>query len=485
MPLSYTAPTAKLAVELSEVRSDAAQLAEMLGQQNSPLPENFPKDAVIEIATALIHLPEGTGRGCVRPLNEAQSQLATIRSQHIVHDDFLDSKSNSDYPPLFRGEPLDQKLRHLMSSVSTALQTANRLAVEERETSEPERGVSPPEDRSTAKLIERSLRTQSELEAEREELDAIKVPASREADTLRRRLTDALVLNWLGRGELRMPRIVSDRLRRIGDTLQSYPILLKQSAEMMSKGADVADYAYSKWHSLKTRIFQAGTATLREIAKDIIEYARRLEARRGKSSERGPAREIPFDFNLIAASGMIYAGTAPPEEWWPLIERLDLSSRRLKSLAPLRGLSNLKELGKLSVKVKDFDVLAELTSLRSLDLSGSKISDLEPVSHLHSLVKLRIEYTNVRDLGPLRALTSLTYISLGYSTIDLSPLANMPSLKAIDIYGNHDFDLRPLISNTNLEHIGIYSSEPQIPEELKGKINNKQYQFGGGWYRAY
>jgi len=86
MALSYVAPTPELAIELSEVRADAAALADVFSQLNAPLPKDFPKDAVIELATALHDLPDGTARGCLRPLNEAQSQLAAIRSQHIRHD---------------------------------------------------------------------------------------------------------------------------------------------------------------------------------------------------------------------------------------------------------------------------------------------------------------------------------------------------------------------------------------------------------------
>jgi hypothetical protein len=114
----------------------------------------------------------------------------------------------------------------LMSSVSTALQTANRLAAEEPEPEKPEAGLVPPNDASLEKLIENTSKAQSELEEERLELKALANPASQQADALKRRLTDAVILNQLGRGELRMPRIVSARLRRIGVALREYPKLL-------------------------------------------------------------------------------------------------------------------------------------------------------------------------------------------------------------------------------------------------------------------
>ena len=277
MALQYSVPPHDLAVELSEVRSDAAALVDFFKQLNSPLPENFPKAAVIEIANALNELPDGTARGCLRPLSESQSQLAAIRSQHILHEEHGAPGSEVAQPPL-RGEPIDQRLRNLMSSVSTALQTANRLAAEEWEPETPEAGVSPTNDETANSLVRQSTEAQKELEHERKEFDALRNIDSHKADTLRRRLTDALVLNWLARGELRMPRIVAARLRRIAAALREYPALLEQSAQLIGRGVDVAEYAYDKWHLLKERMFKAGTQTVREIADDFANYAKRLEA---------------------------------------------------------------------------------------------------------------------------------------------------------------------------------------------------------------
>lgn len=238
MALSYVAPTPELAIELSEVRADAAALVQVFVQLNAPLPDSFPKEAVIEVASALQQLPDGTAHGCLRPLNEVQSQLAAIRSQHIVHDDHSNLTSEQERPPLFRGEPVDQKLRALMSSVSTALQTANRLETEEPEPEKPEAAVEAPRALPIKPLIEESTKAQRELQEERLELDGVRTPTSRHADILRRTLTDALVLNWLGRGELLMRRIVPARLRRIGGTLREYPTLIRQAAEVISKGTE-------------------------------------------------------------------------------------------------------------------------------------------------------------------------------------------------------------------------------------------------------
>src|SRR5689334_19019267 len=161
MALEYGAPAPELAIELAEVRADASALAEVFSQLNAPLPKDFPKTAVIELAAAMRELPDGTARGCLRPLTETQSQLAAIRSQFIRHD-VPDEGWDTDNPPLFRGEPIDQRIRGLLSSVSTALQTANRLAAEDPEPEAPEAGVEPPSDTLTAQILERSSRGQRE-----------------------------------------------------------------------------------------------------------------------------------------------------------------------------------------------------------------------------------------------------------------------------------------------------------------------------------
>lgn len=322
MPLLYSAPTPELAVELGEVRADASALFEVFKKLNAPLPDTFPKTAVLDIAGALRELPDGTARGCLRPLTEAQAQLAAIRSQHIVHEDKDRLTWGEDGPPpLFRGEPIDQHLRNLMSSVSTALQSANRIAAEEPEPEEPQAGIQPSDTASTESVIRHSLDAQKELLDERHALDQIRAPDSAHADALRRQVTDALVLNWLGRGELRMPRIISARLRRIAISLRDYPRLLFQSANLMAKGADFADYAYDKWNSLNDRIFKVGTQTIREIADDISDFAKKLEVKRRGAP---PAQDDtpPPDFDIHRATELIHRGVAPPFEWRPFIRAI-------------------------------------------------------------------------------------------------------------------------------------------------------------------
>lgn len=455
--ISYTAPPAALATELSEVRTDAAALAEAFRQLNAPLPLDFPKAAVLELAAALSRLPDGTARGCLRPLNEAQAQLAVIRSQHILHDDLPASRAKEgDQPSLLRGELIDQKLRHLMSSVSTALQTANRLAAEESEPALPEPSVDSPNDASVMHLIEKSSKAQSELEQERSELDSLRTPMSERSDTLRRRLTDAIILNILGRGELRMPRIVAARLRRIGSALRDYPKLLQQAADAVAKGADVADYAYHKWHKLKERLFTAGTSTVREIAEDIINYAKRLEATRSRGRQSTLPPNPPADFDILEATRMIHEGKSPPASWKPYIDELPLGNRRLKTLSPLAGVTNLRMLDKVSVRVSDISPLASMSALRTINLSSTSVRDIQPLSGLTSLQYLNLNGTEVENLAPLAGLSLLRQLHLdGTNVKDLSSLVELQALEYLDLDGTKVEDLSPLASLSSLKTLRL------------------------------
>lgn len=491
MPLNYSAPSPELDVELNEVRSDAAALSELFKYLNTPLPDSFPKAAILELANGLQALPDGTARGCLRPLTEAQAQLATIRSQYVIHEVRTELRTSEAEPPLFRGEPLDQKLRNLMSSVSTALQTANRLGAEESDVETPEESVKPSSDAPTATLVQASINLQNELDQERQQLDAVRVRDSKRADTLRRRVTDVLVLNWLGRGELRMPRMVSARLRRLANSIREYPALIEQSADLIVKGSDVADYAFDKWHALKERIFKAGTQTIREIAEDVRRFAERLEPSLSADSEtakgKGRDRE-PLDpaVDLLSAEHMIARGETPPSEVIPYVtsfDKSDLEQRAIAALgqmtelrilrlkgspgiteiAPLAKLSSLQLLSLENTQIVEIEPLAKLSTLKTINLSGTKVRDIKPLEALFALQSIDLSRTQVRDLEPLLNLTALTALYLSNTPVsDLKPLANLSKLQTIDLLGTKVADLKPLIKLSAVRE--LYISDTMVSD---------------------
>jgi Leucine-rich repeat (LRR) protein len=464
---------------------------------------------MIEIVSGLRELPDGTARGCLRPLAEAQAQLATVRSEHIIHESPIDPESN--VPPLFRGELIDQRLRHLMSSVSTALQTAHRLSMEEPKPDAPEERIASPRDATTIRLIESSEALEKDASQSRNEFDIIRNPNSEHADTLRRRLTDVIVLNSVGRAEIRMAQITTARLKRIAAAMREYPAAIKQAAHLIKVGADFADYAQQKWSSFEERLFRIGTNTIREVAEDIRRFAERLEPSVSTAGEtaKGKGRE-PLDptVDFLSAEHMIARGEVPPSEIIPYLtsfnqshleqraisalgqmtelrilrlngssgitdvaplaklsalQLLDLENTQIAEIEPLAKLSALQTINLSGTKVRDLNPLEKLFALQSIDLSRTQISDLEPLVNLTTLKALYLNNTRVSDLKPLAKLSTLKTLYLNNTQIsDLKPLANLSSLQTIDLIGTKVSDLKPLTSLSALRE--LYLSDTMVSD---------------------
>jgi hypothetical protein len=99
----------------------------------------------------------------------------------------------------------------------------------------------------------------------------------------------------------------------------------------------------------------------------------------------------------------------------PLLRSLELETayKANPSLRPLEALQSLEVL-ELDESAKDFDVVESLPRLRHLALTRSRARSLDALRFHPSLETLQIRFGAVRDL---------------------SPLATMPSLRGVDLYG--------------------------------------------------
>ena len=145
----------------------------------------------------------------------------------------------------------------------------------------------------------------------------------------------------------------------------------------------------------------------------------------------------------------------------------------VSDLAPLSGLTSLRELWLYNNRISDVGPLAGLNSLETLLLntdSGSRhansITDLGPLSGLRSLTRLAVGSNPVTDLAPLSGLTSLTWLNLfGCPVSDLTPLSNLRSLSNLTLISTEISDLTPLsnlrsLSNLELANTGISDLTP-------------------------
>lgn len=115
------------------------------------------------------------------------------------------------------------------------------------------------------------------------------------------------------------------------------------------------------------------------------------------------------------------------------LELLDIAWAPVESLAPLAGLSALRELVAPGGAYLDVEALAGFGSLVTLDISHTAVADLGPLAGLTSLDWLRMNGTDVVDLGPLTGLPIRHLYANGARIEDLSPVATLPSPRALEL----------------------------------------------------
>lgn len=169
----------------------------------------------------------------------------------------------------------------------------------------------------------------------------------------------------------------------------------------------------------------------------------------------------------------------------PNMTKLEVKdSKELTNIAPIAGLSQLKELKIAAKQVKDFTPLARLANLESIDVSseamgpdlkwmsgftklktlrvygGSNLTSFEGLPALTSLSSIRIGGASPADLSPLLAMTGLKKVDLTGCTIaDLTPLAKLPKMDDLNLYGAHVKDFSPLADCPALKTLMYYAVE--------------------------
>ena len=125
--------------------------------------------------------------------------------------------------------------------------------------------------------------------------------------------------------------------------------------------------------------------------------------------------------------------------------------------------------------IRDLTGLEFATNMRDLWLKGNKhISDLSPIAGLHNLWALDIGHNSVSDLSPVAGLTNLVKINIGNNKIsDLSPLEGLKNLEYFKSWNNFLSDLSPLMKLPNLWNIDICGGDPDI-SVLKDAKNLKE-----------
>lgn len=123
----------------------------------------------------------------------------------------------------------------------------------------------------------------------------------------------------------------------------------------------------------------------------------------------------------------------------------------LKSRPSLGVLAHLPELEELRIEghARDFEAVRELPKLRSLYLYASRVAGLEAIAGATRLELLSLSYGRIHDFASLRGLPTLRGLAIwqtrGMTAEDLSALAELPALEALDLGAMRGVDsLAPL-----------------------------------------
>jgi hypothetical protein len=423
MPLAHTQPPEALLRELHEVAHDAcALMASLTTEINFPLPPDFPKDQLLDISRSLAQLPIGTAEGCRAPLEYARNRLPAIRREYVLSEELDGPTNNADATPVvLRNSLIDERLRHLIASVSTALDEYRRLTFEEL-LDEPtlEREIIVPSD-DAEPAITQSLRLERELTSASEAVQKTTSQNSQPAGNLKRQIHDAEGVNRLARAELRMPKMVVRWHRRLVDFLRESPSLIRRTADTLELGVDVADISIERWHDFKRNSLKLVTDEIRKTCDAFRAVADKLEQKSQSFSRRPPADasedSLPFDTIFL----LPILDLAPPNIPYSYLGNLTpsmirlLEANRIVYLGDLVSYSELEllrlgNIGRATVR-RIFTVLFTIGLRLSTQVPGwppENVAELAEENHSGALSKLseRLSTYNARGTTLTRSPTS-------------------------------------------------------------------------------
>ena len=156
------------------------------------------------------------------------------------------------------------------------------------------------------------------------------------------------------------------------------------------------------------------------------------------------------------------------------LTKLDISGNRIgPDLKWMSGMTTLKEVyifaGSALTSLEGFPVLQ---GNPRISIGGATIADLSPIQNLPSS-SLTLKDCTLQDLSPLAKMPNLTELSLYGSTVkDFSPLANCAKLKSLTYYAVKDADFSTLKALkqvtelkgglTDLDNISFVSELPAL-----------------------
>lgn len=458
MALDFGPPSGALQRELEEVAAKARALSEHVRTLNF-LPESFPRDQLEGICRNLIGLPSGSAEGCCVPLTYARKRLPAIRREYVSArpDGTIEDKEAP--PAILRGENLDQFLKDLLASVTTALdQYQVESGVDVADSVDREVGV----EGSTIPGIDTAASKAHALELRMNEasktIEEINQKGARSVESLARQYKDVEIQSGLASAELSMPSVRVSWYQPIVTQLRKMPEVIEKTGKAIRVATDVARPLVQRWNDFKANVWAHVLHEIEETGKTLEQVGRRLRNARdsGDPTPRAEVNDMPADFDLVKARDMLASGIAPPQSWIPWIDRLDFGDKSIDDVELLENLTSLRSLTLNRIYTSDLKSFGQLKSLQHLKLYGYRLDDIGHISALTNLSTLNLEGTDVRDVSPLQSLTKLRVLRLGKTKVSsVQPLRALKLLEQISLNQTPVRDLSALSVSSNLLELDI------------------------------
>ena len=129
------------------------------------------------------------------------------------------------------------------------------------------------------------------------------------------------------------------------------------------------------------------------------------------------------------------------------LEEISFTDNDVSDISVFKGLTNLRNIRTWGNRFSDLSSLARLTKLEVLNVCGAKLEGaaLAPLAGLTGVKELYLVGNGISDISPLAGLTGLNRLSLSENEIsDVSPLAGLTDLKWLAVNQNKISDLSPL-----------------------------------------
>ena len=332
MPLKRTRPATLLLLELENVARSAFELEQAIEGVNF-LPDEFPKETLLEIAWTLKKVAHGTSEGCRIPLEYARHKLPSIRRLHVRESTNSNSALTELPEHVIRDETIDVHLQKLITNVVTALDAYRHLAhsnedLVEIDDSKEVQHYSPATNivRETAHEIVQQSEQFSNVS------NSVDLSESSEGERLSRLISDTSVYAKVTTVELSSDKASPRWLRTIGTALKNYPRTIRKAGKLIITGTHIAEIYFDVWSDFWSSFEKQIFSSVKKLGESTIEVGNYLEDQKfpqpqksepdtGDPVTKNWLRQFVFQrdqgdgvaLSLIASAIQFHAGISPKE----------------------------------------------------------------------------------------------------------------------------------------------------------------------------